>query len=101
MTEIFDDLAAEQDALESVLVGLSDEAWTTGSGAAGWTVADVVLHLAQSEEAVAASVAGERAPGHWQRLGDSVDAAMAALVAADRSTPPRSSTAGGPPAGPR
>jgi len=47
--EIFDDLEAEQDALETVLTGLSEQAWRSESAAPGWTVADTVLHLAQSD----------------------------------------------------
>src|SRR5579859_1190236 len=50
---IFEDLGAEQDQLEAILAGLDEGQWGTASGAAGWTVADVVLHLAQSEEAAA------------------------------------------------
>jgi uncharacterized protein (TIGR03084 family) len=53
---IFEDLVAEQDRLENILAGLDETRWTSASGAAGWTVADVVLHLAQSEEAVTATV---------------------------------------------
>ncbi len=56
--DIFDDLAAEQDRIETILAALDDEAWTSPSAAAGWSIADVVLHLAQTEEAVVASVAG-------------------------------------------
>jgi uncharacterized protein (TIGR03084 family) len=55
---IFDDLVAEQDRLESILDGLDDAAWVSPSGADGWSVADVVLHLAQTEEAVVASAGG-------------------------------------------
>ena len=57
---IFDDLVAEQDRLEAILDELDDEAWVTESGAAGWTMADVVLHLAQTEEMVVASARGQR-----------------------------------------
>jgi len=56
--EIFDDLAAEQDRLQAILDGLSEAQWATASGAAGWTIADVVLHLGQTEEAVLASATG-------------------------------------------
>jgi uncharacterized protein (TIGR03084 family) len=59
---VFDDLAAEQERLESILASLDEAQWASASGAAGWTVADVVLHLAQAEEMVAASVE-ERAAG--------------------------------------
>ena len=55
---IFDDLEAEQDRLEDILSGLGDGQWMAASGAAGWTVCDVVLHLAQTEEAVVASATG-------------------------------------------
>jgi uncharacterized protein (TIGR03084 family) len=55
---IFDDLEAEQDRLEAILSGLDGTQWTAPSAAAGWTVCDVVLHLAQTEEAVAASATG-------------------------------------------
>jgi uncharacterized protein (TIGR03084 family) len=55
---IFDDLEAEQQRLADILAALGEDQWMSPSGAVGWTVADVVLHLAQSEEAVAASVAG-------------------------------------------
>ena len=85
--EIFDDLAAEQDALEVVLAGLSDEQWRSDSAAAGWTVADTVLHLAQSEEAVIATTGGRSDQLGWRRYGDSVDGAMAALVEAERADP--------------
>jgi uncharacterized protein (TIGR03084 family) len=87
MVEVFDDLAAEEDAIEAVLAGLTDEQWQAGSGAPGWRIADVVLHLAQSEDAVLGSVEGRLSAGNWQEFGDSVDAAMAALVAADDSSP--------------
>jgi uncharacterized protein (TIGR03084 family) len=59
---IFDDLEAEQTRLEAILDALDSEQWAATSGAAGWSVADVVLHLAQSEEAVAASVAAASVP---------------------------------------
>ena len=55
---VFDDLVAEQDRLDAILGGLDGADWAAPSAAAGWTVADVVLHLAQSEEAVTASTTG-------------------------------------------
>ena len=62
---IFDDLAAEQGRLEKILLGLDEARWLSASGAQGWTVADVVLHLAQSEEGVEAT-AGH---GHLRASG--------------------------------
>jgi uncharacterized protein (TIGR03084 family) len=55
---IFDDLEAEQDRLEEILTGLNGAQWAAPSAADGWSVTDVVLHLAQTEEAVVASVGG-------------------------------------------
>jgi hypothetical protein len=39
---VFEDLAAEQERLEGILGGLDEAQWMSASGAAGWTVADVV-----------------------------------------------------------
>jgi len=83
---IFDDLAVEQDHLETVLTGLSEQAWLSASGAEGWTVADVVLHLAQAEEAVVAAAAAGELPD-WRGRAEGVDDAMDALVRAQRATP--------------
>jgi uncharacterized protein (TIGR03084 family) len=83
---IFDDLEAELDRLDEILSGLSDDQWAVPSLAAGWSVADVVLHLAQSEESVVAVTTGagigERPPA-----GMSVDQAMDYLVSAQRAEP--------------
>jgi uncharacterized protein (TIGR03084 family) len=57
--QIFDDLEAEQDSIEAILDGLDDTGWATPSAAAGWSVTDVVLHLAQTEEAVISSCGGQ------------------------------------------
>jgi uncharacterized protein (TIGR03084 family) len=86
-TEIFDDLHAEQAALDEVLASLPEATWSAPSAAEGWTIADVVLHLAQTDAAVVAAVTGGIDALDWQRLGDTVDEAMAALVRAERTTP--------------
>jgi uncharacterized protein (TIGR03084 family) len=84
-TDIFDDLAAEQDRLEALLAELSDADWTRASAAPGWTIADVVLHLAQTEGAVVASRSG----ADLQDLGAgaTLDERMDRLVQAQRSEP--------------
>ena len=84
--DVIDDLTAEQDALEAVLAALPGDAWLHPSAAEGWTIADVVLHLAQTEEAVVASAGAAERYG-WQRYGDTVDTAMDALVRAERTEP--------------
>jgi uncharacterized protein (TIGR03084 family) len=87
--DIFDDLVAEQDRLEAILDELDEAAWLSPSGAAGWSVTDVVLHLAQTEEAVAATAATADAAADdspW-RNGGSVDDLAEQLVAAERGRP--------------
>lgn len=83
---IFDDLAAEQDRLEEVLSGLDASQWASPSQAAGWSVADVVLHLAQAEEGVVASVTGIGRDMRPDR-GRSVEEAMDDHVSAERTAP--------------
>ncbi|WP_436532806.1 maleylpyruvate isomerase family mycothiol-dependent enzyme [Actinoplanes sp. HUAS TT8] len=79
--DVIDDLEAEQDALAVVLDGLSAEDWRRPSAAAGWSVADVVLHLAQTEEAVASGGVD------WRRFGDTVDDGMNGMVGNDPAAP--------------
>jgi uncharacterized protein (TIGR03084 family) len=50
--DVLADLVDEYDRLETILSSLSTEQWTTPSGAPGWSIGDVVLHLALTEEAV-------------------------------------------------
>ncbi|MEU4620390.1 maleylpyruvate isomerase family mycothiol-dependent enzyme [Actinoplanes sp. NPDC023801] len=83
--DILDDLESEQEQLGAVLSRLAPDDWRTPSAATGWTIADVVLHLAQTEEAVPAAVEGRPDAIRWHELGDTVDAAMAALVEAERA----------------
>ena len=91
---IFEDLEAEQDRLDAILAGLDETQWNSPSAAAGWTVADVVLHLAQSDEAVLASAAGaDLRAGPAARgsagvgSGATVDEIMNQLVVAERAAP--------------
>jgi uncharacterized protein (TIGR03084 family) len=87
VTDIFDDLRAEYEQLDSVLTVLTSAQWAHPSAAKGWTVADVVLHLAQSEELAAASVAGDAALFAGERAGN-VDAVADNFVAAQRDIAP-------------
>jgi uncharacterized protein (TIGR03084 family) len=85
-TGVYDDLEAEQDRLDGVLGTLGPDEWGRWSAAAGWNVSDVVLHLAQTEEFVVASVKGDpepfaRDPGR----GGSVDEFAARRVEDERS----------------
>jgi uncharacterized protein (TIGR03084 family) len=88
---IFDDLQAEQDRLDGLVSGLDERQWSAPSAAAGWSIADVLLHLAQSEEAVTASVdeasgsAGGPLPLAGRPAGVSVDEFAALGVQAERA----------------
>ena len=86
---VFDDLAAEQERLEGILGGLDEAQWRSPSAAAGWTIADVVLHLAQSEESVVATVSsGDLRTGLGSAQGGTVDERVAELVRAERGSAP-------------
>ncbi|GAA5105866.1 maleylpyruvate isomerase family mycothiol-dependent enzyme [Nocardia iowensis] len=79
----FDGLAAEYQQVDQVLAALQPHEWSAPSAAAGWTVADTVLHLAQTDEFALASITGTDA--NIPRRGElSVDEAMDRLVAAER-----------------
>jgi uncharacterized protein (TIGR03084 family) len=83
---VMDDFVAETLRLQGILGLLTQPQWQAESGADGWSVADVVLHLAQSDEAVAASADGA---DHRQDVAaaGTVDGWAARLVDAERTTP--------------
>src|SRR3954463_10357517 len=83
--DTIDDLAAEQERLESLLESLTAEQWSSASAAAGWSIADVLLHLAQTEEAVAMSVANATRPDLWERGDRALDDSVADAVSAERA----------------
>ncbi len=85
---VFDDLGAEQDRLEDILAGLEKAQWMSPSAADGWTVADVVLHLAQSEEAVEATMTGgDLRTGLSAVTGNTIEERAEAAVRAERAGP--------------
>ena len=85
---IFDDLGAEEERLEKILSGLGEAQWASASAADGWTIADVVLHLAQSEEAAAATAThGTLRGGLGVVAGETMDARADAAVRAERAAP--------------
>jgi len=89
--QIFDDLEAELTRLDEILGSLDRAAWTAPSAAAGWSVADVVLHLAQTDETVVETAAAGRLGIIRPLRGDegtlTVDEAMDAWVRAERTEP--------------
>lgn len=87
-------LAAQQQELADLLAGLPDDGWMRPSACAGWTVADVVLHVAQTNEMAIGSARGDLA-GAMARLTEGVpptagdiDDGAALMVAAQRGGPP-------------
>ena len=98
MEEIVDALVAQQSELWSLVTGLDDDALRRPTRCSGWSVTDVLLHLAQTNELAVASTGGrfDTAVGDTA-LGDavvtsgpigSVDDWAAAAVDAERGADP-------------
>ncbi len=86
-------LAAQQDELDGMLRDATDADWDTPTRCPGWTVGDVVLHLAQTDEFARASVEGRLAEPVATWTGTegaaTVDERAEALVAGQRGAPPQ------------
>ncbi len=93
MQEIVTALEEQQDELAQRLAELSDDEWSRPSACAGWSVADVVLHLAQTNEMAIGSARGELAVV-MARLtrglpaADDIDHGAALMVASERGAGP-------------
>ncbi len=72
---ILDALAAQQAELRALLDGLDAADWERPSRCAGWTICDVLLHLAQTNEMAIGSVQG--------RFAEALDELVAGLGPAD------------------
>lgn len=86
-----DALTEQQDELAGLLAGRDEHDWQRASLCEGWTVADVVLHLAQTNELAIASAEG-RLPAAAKEMGgpgreSNVDDNAALMVAAQRDVP--------------
>jgi uncharacterized protein (TIGR03084 family) len=85
-------LFEEQQALDDHLDGLDDRGWAAPSRCPGWSVSDVVLHLAQTNEMAVASLEGTM-PQYLARVAEGlpptadVDAGAAAMVERERGAP--------------
>src|SRR5258705_13953638 len=55
MEEILTALAEQDDELDGLLAGLDEAGWARPSRCPGWSISDVVLHLAQTDEMTVAS----------------------------------------------
>jgi uncharacterized protein (TIGR03084 family) len=93
MDELLADLAAQHAELGGLLDGLDATAWGATSRCPGWSVSDVVLHLAQTDEMALASLQ-DRLAEHLQDKAaawagaTSVDGGAGQLVEAERGDPP-------------
>jgi uncharacterized protein (TIGR03084 family) len=86
-------LAAQQHELSGLLSGLDDAGWRRPSRCEGWSVADVVLHLAQTNEMAIGSAQGRFAEAIMELteglgMAESVDDGAALMVEHDRGHPP-------------
>lgn len=97
MDQITADLAAQHAELRAILTDLTADQWAAPSRCPGWSVGDVVLHLAQSDEVALASARGTTpltAPGSGWDLSPmyagtaTIDDVVAAAVDAQRGAPP-------------
>lgn len=91
MEKIVAALEAQQDVLDALLAGLDADGWASPTRCPGWSVADVVLHLAQTDELAVASAQGRlpEVAGHWlDRALGTVDDAAAVAVEAERGASP-------------
>ena len=92
MDEIVAALAEQQAELLGLLAGLDEAGWQRPSRCEGWTVVDVVLHVAQTNEMAIASATG-RFANHVTEVGRNVGPAVdvddgaALMVAAERGAP--------------
>lgn len=91
MQKIVEALGAQQAELDGLLAGLDADGWAAPTRCPGWTVADVVLHLAQTDELGTASAQGRLAEvaGHWiDPAQGTVDDAAEIAVGAERGLAP-------------
>jgi uncharacterized protein (TIGR03084 family) len=95
VAEVLDALASQQAELTGLLVDLDERGWARPSRCEGWSVSDVVLHLAQTNEMAIGSATGTYtealtrltaglAPGGSGNVDDGADL----MVAHERGTPP-------------
>lgn len=89
-TEIIEALAEQHAELAGLLDGLDDASWHLPSPCEGWDVADVVLHLAQTDEMALASVEGRFLEGLGELAAGlppsvDIDEGAAAMVERERA----------------
>ena len=84
----FDALEDQEERLDVILGSLDAAQWAAPSLCPGWSVRDVVLHLAQTEEAVVASIEGRNAPFPIHEGASTVDEIVDHWVRSEREKTP-------------
>jgi uncharacterized protein (TIGR03084 family) len=74
VSEVRDDLLAEQQALDDIVSALPDDAWATPTPSPRWTVADQIGHLAYFDHTAALAIAD---PDEFTRSTQELAAALA------------------------
>jgi uncharacterized protein (TIGR03084 family) len=90
MQNVLTALRGQLDELDGLVEPLDDAGWSLPSPCPGWTISDVVLHLAQTNEMAAASAQGSLAEAGrtWGRdEGATVDDVAGAAVSRERGEP--------------
>lgn len=99
MDPVLDALAGQLDEVRSLVADLDDATWAAPSGCAGWSISDVLLHLAQTNELAVQSARLEpltapSAPGDSEAISmaeatgaDPIDSIVDRQVAAERGAP--------------
>ena len=94
MEEVVAALAEQQQELDALVIGLDEDGWARPSACEGWSVSDVVLHLAQTNEMAIGSARDDYeatlnglVEGVQPHAGN-VDDGAGLLVAAERGDPP-------------
>ena len=86
---VFDALAQQFDSLEQLLQSLDEAGWNAPvPRCPGWSVSDVVLHLAQTNEMAAASAQGRLGEAVSSWTGNNVDEGADHMVEAERGAAP-------------
>lgn len=88
MDELVAALRDQVDELAGLVSGLQDDEWATSSACPGWSLADVLVHLAQTNEVAIASVEGrwDEVTAAWRGGNGAADVDELAGAAVERSS---------------
>jgi uncharacterized protein (TIGR03084 family) len=91
MDPVVVDLSAQNEQLGGILDGLEEEQWSAPTRCEGWDVADVVVHLAQTNEMAIGSAHGRYADvlarlAEGLSAAGSIDDGVAAMVAKEKDS---------------